>query len=100
MTGALTALSTASSVAPQRAIAETHPAPPLTPPASASATASQAGLPNPTLHLDPALGLVVLQFRDGMPGAAMSIPTRQQLAAYQSGSAAPPGQHRTDHRTA
>ena len=63
-----------------------------------SLASTQAGSPNPRLQLDPALGLVVIQFRDGDQGSATSIPTQQQLEAYRDGSAAIPG-HRA-HKTA
>ncbi len=68
------------------ATAHAPPLPASTPP----------GAPNPMLTLDPALGLVVLQFRDGAGGATTSIPTQQQLDAYRSGSASPPGRHGAD----
>lgn len=48
------------------------------------------GEPNPTLRLDPALGLVVLQYRDGPNGGSTSIPTQQQLEAYRTGAATLP----------
>lgn len=67
-------------------------------PAAPLPAATPAGTPNPTLQLDPALGLVVMQFRDGDHGGATSIPTQQQLEAYRDGSAALP-KHR-EARTA
>lgn len=58
----------------------------------ATAQARAAGTPNPTLRLDPALGLVVMQFHSGEQ--TESIPTQQQLDAYRSGAAHPPGSGR------
>ena len=49
-------------------------------PPAAIATA----LPNPALRLDPALALVVIEFRDDSGVVRNSIPTQQQLAAYRS----------------
>jgi hypothetical protein len=39
--------------------------------------------PNPALELDAALGLVVIEFRNGAGAVTSSIPTQQQLEAYQ-----------------
>jgi hypothetical protein len=39
--------------------------------------------PNPSLELDPALGLVVIQFRNDSGAVTDSIPSERQLAAYQ-----------------
>jgi len=52
-----------------------------------------AGAPNPTLRLDPALGLVVLEYSAGRGDGTTSIPTAQQLEAYRTGAAYPPGVH-------
>lgn len=53
---------------------------------SASASIEPAGggpvLPNPTLRLDAALGIVVIEFRNAAGEVASSIPTQQQLQAY------------------
>ena len=57
---------------------------------SAEATASP-GTPNPTLRLDPALGLVVIEFVNQSGAVTSSIPSQRQLTAYQDGTAAPPG---------
>lgn len=56
--------------------------------AAASAPAESAApatlsAPNPTLELDAALGLVVIQFRNDNGAVISSIPTQQQIAAYQ-----------------
>jgi len=39
--------------------------------------------PNPSLQLEPALGLVVIQFRDDAGAVTDSIPSERQLQAYQ-----------------
>jgi hypothetical protein len=44
---------------------------------------SSAVGPNPSLELDPALGLVVIEFRNDAGAVTTSIPTEQQLLAYQ-----------------
>jgi hypothetical protein len=46
-------------------------------------TAASSVGPNPTLHLDPALGLVVIEFRNGAGQVTTSIPSQSQLLAYQ-----------------
>lgn len=40
--------------------------------------------PNPRLRLDPALGMVVMEFRSGPGVPARSIPSAQELAAYRA----------------
>ena len=54
--------------------------------AKSGATVEPAGtgsaLPNPTLRLDPSLGIVVIEFLNNAGQVANSIPTQQQLAAY------------------
>jgi hypothetical protein len=40
-------------------------------------------IPNPTLRLDPALGLVVLEFHSDTGAVTSSIPSQRQLQAYQ-----------------
>ena len=70
-----------------RALAEAHPTPQESPPPPAA--------PNPSLRLDPALGLVVLEVRDAPGDALRTIPSPQALAAYRasalSGAPLPPG---------
>ena len=39
--------------------------------------------PNPSLQLEPALGLVIIQFRDDAGAVTDSIPSERQLQAYQ-----------------
>ncbi len=51
--------------------------------AERSKTATPApGHPNPSLRLDPALGLVVIEFRDESGDVSRSIPSVRQLEAY------------------
>ena len=40
-------------------------------------------IPNPSLQLDPALGLVVIEFRNDSGAVTTSIPTEREIAAYQ-----------------
>lgn len=60
---------------------------------SASAAATVAVPPNPSLRLEPALGLVVLEFRDP-GGERRTIPSSKELEAYRNaarGTGAAPG---------
>lgn len=59
---------------------EAAPAPP-TPPAPLE--------PSPGLRLDPALNLVVLEFRDAKGKVVSTIPNAHQLAAYRAGKKVP-----------
>ena len=70
------------------------------PPAPVRPDTTSPGTPNPTLVLDPALGLVVLQFNAGGGDATVSIPSQQQLDAYRSGAAALPGHSDKANRSA
>jgi hypothetical protein len=45
-------------------------------------TPSQSPAPNPTLQLNAALGLVVIEFRNDAGVVTNSIPSQQQLNAY------------------
>jgi hypothetical protein len=63
--------------------------------APVAATPTSPALPNPTLRLDPALGLVVIEFLS-KGAVTTSIPTQRELAAYQDGTAELPG---TTHPT-
>jgi len=45
--------------------------------------AQRAVMPNPTLRIEPALGLVVLEFRD-QHGEAQTIPSERELEAYRN----------------
>jgi hypothetical protein len=62
------------------------PSVPDPPQAKADATPEPVGggsaLPNPTLRLDPSLGIVVIEFLNSAGQVANSIPTQQQLEAY------------------
>ncbi len=51
--------------------------PTLTPPAAVPE-------PSPRMRLDPALGLVVLEFRDHQGQVVQTLPSERQLAAYRS----------------
>ncbi|WP_135468364.1 hypothetical protein [Crenalkalicoccus roseus] len=53
----------------------------------AETAASAAALPNPTLRLEPSLGLVVLEFRDAR-GEARTIPSERELEAYRTAARA------------
>ena len=57
-------------------------------------TPSPSSTPNPTLALNAALGLVVIEFRNAAGAVTSTIPTQQQLQAYQqwqdSGIGSPP----------
>ena len=57
-----------------------NPAPAPAQPSSGSST--KAANPNPTYELDPALGLVVIQYRSEAGKVDLSIPSAQQLDAY------------------
>ncbi len=48
--------------------------------------ASPLPTPNPTLRLDPALGMVVIEFHNTSGALTTSIPSQRQLAAYQKWS--------------
>lgn len=68
-----------SEAAPPRAVARASPGVPA---------AASPGLPNPSLRLDPALGLVVLEFRD-QAGRTATLPTERELAAYRTARGRP-----------
>jgi len=51
-------------------------------PAQAPSVQSASPMPNPQLRLDPALGLVVIEFRDASGTVTTSIPSQRQLNAY------------------
>jgi hypothetical protein len=83
-----------SVMTPLAALRPTDPAPTIAPvpdaaPAPAAAPQGEvvpietASLPNPSSHLDAALGLVVLVFRDAN-GQTRSIPSERELEAYRS----------------
>ena len=66
-------------VAAQGAIAA-HPMRTVLPPPEAAG--STEDLPNPTMRLDPVLGLVVIEFHNGSGSLTSSIPGQRQLDAY------------------
>ena len=49
---------------------------------AAAATSTADPTPNPTLELDAALGLVVIQFHNDSGAVTSSIPSQQQINAY------------------
>ena len=72
---------------------ETRPAPP--PPRGPASASPGTVMPNPSLRLDPALSMVVIEFRDDSGAVRTSIPSQQQLDAYRawerSNTGPPPG---------
>ncbi|MDN3568271.1 hypothetical protein QWZ14_28155 [Paeniroseomonas aquatica] len=52
-------------------------------PKSAEAGAAPAW-PNPSLRLDPALGIIVMEFRDRSGSVETTLPTERELEAYRS----------------
>ena len=81
----------APACAAQARPAQTAEAPPR-------AVAEAPMLPNPRLRLDPALGIVVLEFRGTSGQPARSLPTEHELAAYRA--AAISGARRPGEETA
>jgi hypothetical protein len=65
-----------------RAGAETRAAPYFQPPVAKQPVSAPA-IANPSLRLDPALGLVILQFHSDTGAPTTSIPSERQLEAYQ-----------------
>jgi hypothetical protein len=84
-----------------------RPTPPVAPVAEMSgvrdatpevaAPPADTARPNPSLHLDGALGMVIIEFRSESGAVTTSIPTERQLEAYRmwertgSDGAPPPG---------
>jgi len=62
--------------------AETRAAPYFQPPVAEQSVSAPA-IANPSLRLDPALGLVILQFHSDTGAPTTSIPSERQLEAYQ-----------------
>lgn len=61
------------------------PATPAASPASGAAPPTTPPIgPNPRLRLDPALGIVVMEFLDGEGKVARSAPSAAQLEAYRN----------------
>jgi hypothetical protein len=52
-------------------------------PPQVEAAPAPSPITNPSLRLDPALGLVVIQFRNDAGAVTESIPSERQLQAYQ-----------------
>jgi len=50
---------------------------------TAGAVSSAGSPPNPSVYLDPALNLVVLAFFDAQGNLTSTVPSEQQLQAYQ-----------------
>jgi hypothetical protein len=75
-------------------------APAVSAPAASGSTSP--GTPNPTLALDPALGLVVIEFLSKSGAVTTSIPSQRELLAYRDGTAQLPGAHQAPsvHRSA
>ena len=62
-----------------------QPATPAASPASATPPPPAPPIgPNPRLRLDPALGIVVMEFLDGEGKVARSAPSAAQLEAYRN----------------
>jgi len=61
------------------------------PPAAAPAADASAPLTNPSISLDPALGVVVVQYHDPASNVSFSIPSQALLKAYSLGVEHPPG---------
>lgn len=74
--------STGASENPADPQAESFSLPTHTPPAHAPPAHAVSLMPNPQLRLDPALGLVVIEFRDESGAITTSIPSQRQLDAY------------------
>ena len=76
-----------ASIGPVGQVTQAGPAPsvPAGSAAPQAATAAPGGglyPPNPSVHLDLALNLVVLEFHDGSGNVTSSIPSTRQLQAY------------------
>jgi hypothetical protein len=60
-------------------------------PADPPAPAPVQAYINPSLRLDPGLGLVVIEFRNDAGAVTRSIPSKQQIDAYRTHEQTPPG---------
>ncbi len=65
-------------------VAERAAQPPPDPPAGAPAPANRPIAPNPSLRIEPKLGLVVFELRDGAGQVTRSVPTERELRAYRT----------------
>ena len=63
-------------------------APPVATPQAAIGGATPAW-PNPSLQIDPVLGIVVMEFRDRAGSVAATLPTERQLEAYRDAASRP-----------
>jgi hypothetical protein len=61
----------------------------LTPPGHAPPASAGPPIINPKLKWDPALGLVVIEFRDNSGNLTTTIPTQAQLKAYRTWGESP-----------
>ena len=59
------------------------PPPPAAKP-KAAGTDTASAWPNPSLRLDPALGIVVMEFRNKSGSVESTLPTQRELDAYRS----------------
>lgn len=82
-------------VQPISPVASTAPPPPAAEQRAAPeiplAVASARAFPNPSLRLDPRLGMVVLEFRDNGGEITDSIPSQRILDAYRTHTEPVPG---------
>lgn len=84
-------MSTLVPISPQRALDALAESPPTARTAEPVQPApADTGVPNPSLRLDPALGLVVMEFRDRQ-GRTETLPTEKELEAYRSAGGRPEG---------
>lgn len=58
--------------------------PPPDPPPGVPANPAQPIAPNPSLRIEPTLGLVVFELRDGAGEVTRSVPTERELRAYRT----------------
>ena len=63
----------------------------VTPPANVAPPQTGPPILNPSLRLDPALGLVVIEFRDESGHITTAIPSQRQIDAYRMWSEPLPG---------
>ncbi len=68
---------------PSEAVAAPKATPAAPGPAERAVPAAQP-YANPTLRLDPALGLVVIEFRDDAGALTSTIPSQRQIEAYRT----------------
>jgi hypothetical protein len=71
----------------------------IAPPAAAASGSTAQPYVNPSLRLDAALGLVVIEFHDEAGKLTSSIPSQRQIDAYRRHEDTRPGQQRTEGRS-